>query len=287
MSSVALVNTCDETSAACREAATKLKEVQEYWEGYAQRVLDRGGDSVPKEYFETLRKDHERAYSLANELLLRWGISGKSVLELGCGMGFDTVSFAQSGADVVAVDLSEKCLSLAQRHLDWYGVRAELRRDNAEALSMPAESFDVVTARGILMFTPDPSAVLREILRVLRPGGRVQAILHNKYSWHVMLAATTGMNLIDPFEDPEPNRLCTRRGARALFRGFNDVTIHTDRFPTMATRRPGLIARLFNTAVLPVLKRVPRRILGPFGLYFIVEATKPTDEGNGVAEACQ
>ena len=257
------------------EPVDELAEVQDYWEGYAERALQRGEDANPQAHFETLNRDHEIAYGFANQLLLRRVIEGKSVLELGCGMGFDTLALAKAGARVTAIDLSEKCLRLAQRHLDWYGVEAELRQGNAEALDLPEESFDVVVARGILMFTPSPSAVLSEILRVLRPGGRIQAILHHRYSWHVMLGAMTRTNPIDPVQDPRLSRLHTRAEVRALFSEFANVQIETDRFPTMTTRRSGLLPRLYDSAVVPCLKRVPRQILAPLGLYLIVEAIKP------------
>lgn len=270
------------------EPVDELTEVKDYWEGYAERVLRRGGDANPQTYFATLNRDHEVAYGFANRLLLQHVIEGKPVLELGCGMGFDTLALARAGARLTAIDLSKKCLGLAQRHLDWYGVDAELREGNAEALDLPDESFDVVLARGILMFTPSPSAVLDEILRVLRPGGRVQAILHHRYSWHVMLGAMTGTNLIDPVEDPRLSRLHSRSEARALFREFANVEITTDRFPTMITRRSGLLAGFYNLTVVPCLKRLPRRVLAPLGLYLIIEAIKPASaRPQGVAGAVQ
>lgn len=260
-----------------RAASDRLARVRKYWEGYAERVLASAGESNVRDHFERLANDHQEAYGLANRLLLRKGIAGKRVLELGCGMGFDTISFLQAGARLVSIDLSEKCLEMARRHLAWYGLEADLRIGNAECLDFAPESFDVVTARGILQFTPDPAAALRETFRVLRPGGMVQAILHNKYSWYVALAGLARANLVDPLVDPEDNRLYTRREARALFSDFGDVMIHTDRLPTMVSKRPGLASKLYNAAAVSVAMRIPRRILEPVGFYFVVEARKPVD----------
>ena len=77
-------------------------------------------------------------------------------------MGFDTISFAQAGASVTAIDLSAKCLELTRKHLSWYGLEADLNVGNAEDLNLPAEHFDIVTARGLFMFTPRPTEILME-----------------------------------------------------------------------------------------------------------------------------
>lgn len=256
-------------------ARPTLQQVKEYWESYADRVLLRGAGLEPREHFERLNEDHQRAYAAANRRLLRRDLAGKSLLELGCGMGFDTISFARAGARVVAIDLSEKCLELTRERLDWYGLQAELTLGNAEQLNFPAASFDVVAARGLLMFTPDPVAVLDQILKVLRPDGRIQAILHKKHSWYVLLATLSGTNLVDPTEDPQPNRLYTGRQVQALFQRFVNVTIQTDRFPTLESRRPGWAAMIYNMGLVSWVQHLPRRILEPFGYYFIVDANSP------------
>jgi 2-polyprenyl-3-methyl-5-hydroxy-6-metoxy-1,4-benzoquinol methylase len=260
---------------ATADSETLLAGVRNYWEAYADRMLARGTKRDPQEYFSALRVDHEEAYAGANDLLRARGFAGKSLLELGCGMGFDTITFAQSGARVTAVDLSGKCLELTRKHLAWYGLEADLRVANAECLDLPSEHFDIVTARGILMFTPQPAAILDQVWKVLRPGGIVQAILHNKHSWYVMLARAAGTNLIDPVADPMPNRLYTRRDVSALFGRFHDVAIYTDRFPTFASKRSGLASRLYNTFCVPMARSLPKRALAPFGYYYVVDGTKP------------
>ena len=261
------------------EAAISLRQVREYWEGYAERVLARGNHGDVRGHLEALRRDHELAYGLANQLLLRRGIRGRALLELGCGLGFDTVFFSGVGAYVVAVDLSGSCVRWTRRHLAWHGLEAEVGVANAECLDLPAGCFDMVTVRGLLMFTPDPAAVLEEAWRVLRPGGTIQAILHHRYSWYVLLGAVGRMNLVDPVQEPQPNRLYTRRDIRALFKRFTDVAITLDRFPTIGSRRAGPAASLYNRLCVPLARRLPGRVLLPFGFYLIVQGTKPGADG--------
>ncbi len=95
------------------------------------------------------------------------------VLDLGCGPGFWTTEFLRRGvADrVVAADLTEAAVGLTKRRLAVYGLTAEVRRENAEALTFDDEYFDHVNCQGVIHHTPTPSRAVAEIARVLKTGG--------------------------------------------------------------------------------------------------------------------
>lgn len=246
--------------------------IEAYWEAYAERSLEASNDADP---LPRLEEEHQAAYGFANRLLAADGLAGKDVLELGSGVGLDTLTFARAGARVVAIDLSHRCVELTRRHLDRAGLEARVQVALAEALPLDDDTFDTVTVRGLLMFTPDPDAVMDEVLRVLRPGGTVQAIVHHRYSWYVALAKVSGANLVDPMGDPQPNRLFTRTQVRRLFQRFDRLEIHGDRLPTSRSKRSGWTSRLFNAVVVPTARTVPRRILSPLGYYLVVQGRKP------------
>lgn len=89
------------------------------------------------------------------------------LLELGCGTGHWTAHFAQQGFDVIATDPAEAMLDVARRrHPAVTFVRAA-----AERLPFADASFTAVAAMAVLEFVVDPAAVVREIGRVLQPGG--------------------------------------------------------------------------------------------------------------------
>ena len=104
---------------------------------------------------------------------------GESVLDLGCGAGFDTFVAAQHvglEGHVVGIDLSPEMLAVARAGQVEAGFpQVEFSEAPVEALPFPDASFDIAISNGVLNLVPDKPAALREILRVLRPGGRLQA----------------------------------------------------------------------------------------------------------------
>jgi SAM-dependent methyltransferase len=107
-------------------------------------------------------------------------VRGRRVLELGCGAAAGARWLAGQGAQVVGLDLSAGMLRHAREAGDRSGVRVPLVQADALALPLRTASFDVVcTAFGAVPFVADSGAVMREVARVLRPGGRwVFSITH-------------------------------------------------------------------------------------------------------------
>jgi len=100
-------------------------------------------------------------------------VAGRRVLELGCGAAAGARWLARQGARVVALDLSAGMLRHAARAAAACGVRVPLVQGDALALPLRSGSFDVAcTAFGAIPFVADSAAVMREVFRVLRPGGR-------------------------------------------------------------------------------------------------------------------
>jgi SAM-dependent methyltransferase len=99
-------------------------------------------------------------------------LRGRRVLELGCGAAAAARWLATQGAHPVGLDLSAGMLRHATRAAATSGVRVPLVQADALALPFGAETFDIVcTAFGAIPFVADSAAVLREVFRVLRPGG--------------------------------------------------------------------------------------------------------------------
>ena len=112
------------------------------------------------------------------------GARGLKVLEIGCGLGTDGAQFAEAGADYTGIDLTEAAVELARRRFELFDLPGTFKTADAESLSFPDESFDLVYSHGVLHHTPDTGKAIQEIHRVLRPGGRAVVMLYHRGSYN-------------------------------------------------------------------------------------------------------
>jgi 2-polyprenyl-6-hydroxyphenyl methylase/3-demethylubiquinone-9 3-methyltransferase len=114
-----------------------------------------------------------------NPLRLEWierhaALSGKRVLDVGCGGGILAEAMARHGANVTGIDLADKPLRVAELHLRESRLQVDYRKISAEDLAaQSAGAFDVVTCMELLEHVPEPSATVAACARLVRPGGQV------------------------------------------------------------------------------------------------------------------
>jgi 2-polyprenyl-6-hydroxyphenyl methylase / 3-demethylubiquinone-9 3-methyltransferase len=114
-----------------------------------------------------------------NPLRLEWinarvPLSGKKVVDIGCGGGILAESMARKGAQVTGIDLSEKALKVADLHSLESGVQVRYEMIAAEQLaSREPENYDVVTCMEMLEHVPDPAAIVQACAKLVKPGGHV------------------------------------------------------------------------------------------------------------------
>ncbi len=107
-------------------------------------------------------------------------VRGKRVLDLGAGMGGFTVALAREGACVQAVEFNGAYCRIARLRGRRYGLDLPVVQAAGEALPLADGSFDLVCSWDVLEHVQDPPAVLREIHRVLRPGGAALLTVINR-----------------------------------------------------------------------------------------------------------
>jgi ubiquinone/menaquinone biosynthesis C-methylase UbiE len=167
-----------------------IASVSDYWNSRPCNIAHSPQPVGTREYFDEVeaRKYFVEPHIPAFAVFERW--RGKRVLEIGCGIGTDTINFARSGANVTAVDLTEKSLEVARRRADVFSVADRVRfiRVNAERLSetVPVETYDLVYSFGVIHHTPHPEQVLQEIRRYVTPESTVKIMVYNLWSWKVL-----------------------------------------------------------------------------------------------------
>ena len=97
--------------------------------------------------------------------------AGDRVLDVACGTGVVAVTAARIGATVTGLDLTPELLAVARENATTAAVAIEFHEGDAEALPFADAAFDVVVSQFGHMFAPRPDVTVREMLRVLKPGG--------------------------------------------------------------------------------------------------------------------
>jgi SAM-dependent methyltransferase len=97
----------------------------------------------------------------------------QQVLDVACGTGVVAITAARRGAKARGLDLTPALLERAKKNADIAGVDVEFIEGDAEALPYPDAAFDVVLSQFGHIFAPRPAIALKEMLRVLKPGGRI------------------------------------------------------------------------------------------------------------------
>jgi len=151
----------------------------------------------PHSEFKPLHKINPLRLSFVDRLA---GLSGKRVLDVGCGGGILSESMARAGARVTGIDLGERALKIAQMHLLESGLEVEYRNIAVEQLAeeQPGQ-YDIITCMELLEHVPDPVSVVQACARLLAPGGHCffSTINRNPMSYVLaIVAAEYVLNLL-------------------------------------------------------------------------------------------
>jgi 2-polyprenyl-3-methyl-5-hydroxy-6-metoxy-1,4-benzoquinol methylase len=176
-------------SVVSRAKQKSITDVQQYWDARPCNIRHSTKPVGSKEYFDEVeaRKYFVEPHIPAFADFDRW--RGKRVLEVGCGIGTDSVNFARAGADLTAVELSGESLRIAEQRADVMGVADRIRfvQANAEELTsvLDPEPYDLVYSFGVIHHTPHPDRALAEMRALTAPGGTLKLMIYYRRSWKV------------------------------------------------------------------------------------------------------
>lgn len=257
------------TLAEVRRYWTENVNTTQFWTGDPQQI---GSPEFFREVAAFLQERRGYWYELIDDASSRY--PGGQVLEVGCGAGWEVVRWARAGMEVTGMDLSDAALALAAQNLEHNSLSGTLTWGNAEELPFENDAFDVVSSLGVLHQTESTEAAVREIHRVLKPGGQAMVSIYYKYSWKILLTKLGRINFEFTHEDAPITRLFSKEEMRRLFSGFRDVRVLLGH--TRATRSPrtGPLATAFNSVLRPTYNLLPRFVRDRFGHMVAVVAKK-------------
>ncbi len=164
--------------------------VREYWNRRPCNLRHSQAPVGTREYFDQVeaRKYLVEPHIPGFAQHERW--AGKRVLEIGCGLGTDTINFARAGASITAIDLSARSLELAQQRAEVFGLtdRITFLEADAERLSeyVTPEPYDLVYSFGVIHHSPHPETILDQLRRhFVGPASTVKLMVYHRRSWKV------------------------------------------------------------------------------------------------------
>ena len=228
------------------------QQVHDFWNGRPCGTQFTDLEWGSREFFDSVERERYARQPFMREAVGFDRYRGKKLLEIGCGLGTDLLQFARGGALTTGVDLTEQSIELARKRFGMYGVPGEFQVADAERLPFPDGHFDVVYSFGVLHHTPDTPRTIREVHRVLKPGGEIVIMLYHSRSTHLWLGyplamlsrLRKGQGLLSfggyfRVYDGEQNPLgkaYNRPQFRAMFKDFSGITLasfdpHRPRLP--------------------------------------------------------
>jgi ubiquinone/menaquinone biosynthesis C-methylase UbiE len=213
----------------------------------------------------------------------------RDVLEIGVGLGADHFEWAKHAPrTLTGVDLTPRAVGHTKARFALFGGQTRLINADAERLPLADGSFDLVYSWGVIHCSPDTEQAVREIWRVLRPGGTARVMIYHTYSmvgymlWlrYGLLAGKPGRSLADIYarhlESPG-TKAYTMEEAQAMFRQFSRV--RTETMISFGDLLQGAVGQQHQGWLLSLAKRIwPRRLIArmfPYhGLYLLIEAVK-------------
>jgi 2-polyprenyl-3-methyl-5-hydroxy-6-metoxy-1,4-benzoquinol methylase len=174
-----------------------ITDVERYWDARPCNVRHSPKPVGSREYFDEVeaRKYFVEPHIPPFAEFRRW--AGKRVLEVGCGIGTDSINFARAGAHLTAVDISGESLRIAGQRAAVMGLtdRIEFIQADAEELTsaLGDEPYDLVYSFGVVHHTPHPERALMQMRSLLAPEGTLKLMIYHQRSWKVFwIVATEG-----------------------------------------------------------------------------------------------
>lgn len=166
-------------------AAGSLKgQVREFWNRQSCDTQVAKAPKFDQAYFEEIESFRYFEQPFIHSFAQFTRYHGKRVLEVGYGAGTDFAQWLRAGAKVSGIDLTPEAMEHVRRRIEACGLPEPEALEVADAEQLPFESntFDLGYSFGVLHHTPDTERALRELVRVIKPGGQLKIMLYNRRS---------------------------------------------------------------------------------------------------------
>ncbi|GAB5465564.1 MAG: hypothetical protein Kapaf2KO_10000 [Candidatus Kapaibacteriales bacterium] len=187
-----------------QDKQTAKEKVKKFWNDDTCGTVEIDKEKFTKEYFDEIERIRYSREPEVKEFAQFHEGRGKKLLEVGVGAATDFCNWLRNGAKAHGIDLTPSAIEHARHRVELEGLEAEeLRVADCENLPFEDESFEMVYSWGVIHHTPDTPKAAKEIIRVLKPGGKAKIMVYNRKSvlavmfWikHALLRGRPGMTI--------------------------------------------------------------------------------------------
>ena len=165
-----------------------INTVRDYWNSRPCNIRHSPRKMGSKEYFDDVeaRKYFVEPHIPGFADFPKW--KSKKVLEIGCGIGTDTINFARAGAQVTAIEYSEESLKIAKQRAKVFNLPIKFYHADAENLSktVPVERYDLVYSFGVIHHTPHPEKAISEVKKYMNDESVFKVMVYNRNSYKTL-----------------------------------------------------------------------------------------------------
>lgn len=233
------------------------------------------------------------------ERLIPFGpLKGKQVLEIGCGLGSHAQLLAEAGCRLTAIDLTERAVELTRERLRLRGFSADVMKMDAENMEFQAAQFDFVWSWGVIHHSADTEQIIRNVYRVLKPGGEFRFMVYHRRSLNALTSIVRGFlsgkifqgmstsDILSLYTDGYLARFYTQAELSKLLMnsGFSNVSTRVlgQKSELVPLPGKGLSGRLKSLLIRNLPDRLAERLLSWCGVFLFTSASKPCEsESNG------
>jgi ubiquinone/menaquinone biosynthesis C-methylase UbiE len=188
---------------------------------------------------------------------------GERLLGLGNGLGSDLIQYARQGAEVFAACPSAEQLALVRRNFELRGLTAQFLHAAPHAIPVESSAIDVVCITGLLHESNEPGRIVEEVYRVLKPGGKVLAVVPAYYDidyWTRLLLLRRGRAQDEPWREASGLLAASagrfkRKDLKRLFHRFQEPRISKRHL------RRAEVPHLWRWMPLSLMERLAGRLL--------------------------
>jgi SAM-dependent methyltransferase len=167
-----------------------MNSVIDYWNNRPCNIRHSSAEFGTEEYFNQVeaRKYFVEPHIPVFAEFARW--SGKKVLEVGCGIGTDTINFLRSGANLTSIDVSDRSVDITKNRTKLFGFDPDrIKCQNIEEYSSSGgDKFDLVYSFGVIHHTENPKRAIESISAVQDVGQELRIMLYSKFSYKLFWA---------------------------------------------------------------------------------------------------